>query len=66
MRAHVVCIAQMDGTKSLGYQAVEELLRAQATQSRLKRQFAMSSLKEECEQRKEKFLNEEVTIVKKY
>ena len=50
----------MDETKSLGYRAVEELLRAQATQARLRRQFVMSSLKEDCEKRKEEFLKEEV------
>ena len=52
----------MDETKSLGYRAVEELLKAQATQAQLKRQFAMSTLKEECEKRREKFLSEEVRI----
>ncbi len=53
-------IAQMDCTKSLGYRAVEELLRAQTTQSRLKRQFMMSSLKEESEKKREQFFKEEV------
>ncbi len=56
----IFLLAQMDETKSLGYRAVEELLRAQATQARLRRQFVMSSLKEDCKKRKEEFLKEEV------
>ena len=53
----------MDETKSLGYRAVEELLRAQRTQAQLKRQFVMASVKEECEKRREKFLAEEVCVI---
>lgn len=56
-------IAQMDETKSLGYRAVEELMRAQTTQAHLRRQFVMSSLKEEHENERKQFLNEEVYTV---
>lgn len=50
----------MDETKSLGYRAVEELIRAQTTQAQLKRQFVMSSLKEQSESTRKRFQNDEV------
>ena len=40
-------IAQMDMTKSPGYLAAEELLRAQATHVKLSRQFQEARLKEQ-------------------
>jgi chromosome segregation ATPase len=52
--------AQMDQSKSLGFRAVEELLKAQSTQSKLKRQCTMAHLKERSEEfRKEMLKNEE-------
>ena len=56
----------MDETKSLGYRAVEELIKAQSTQAQLKRHFVMANVKEECKERREKFLNQEVGYNKTY
>ena len=46
---HVLCIynvAQMDMTRSTGYRAVEELLKAQSTHMTLKRQFEEARVSE--------------------
>lgn len=50
----------MDQTKSLGYQAMEELLKAQRTHTQLKRQFAKAKLEEELSKKRELFQKIEV------
>ena len=50
----------MDESKSLAFRAVEELLKAQNTQSQLKRQFVMAQLKEESEIRQKEIIKLEV------
>ena len=53
-------IAQMDQTKSLAYQAMEELLKAQTTHCKLKRQFVLASTKEELNKSRKEFEKQEV------
>lgn len=56
-------IAQMDETKSLAFRALEELLRAQKTQSRLRRQFVMAQLKETAVAKREEITKREVHLL---
>ena len=53
-------IAQMDQSKSLAYQAMEELLKAQTTHCKLKRQFVLANTKEELNKRRKEFDRQEV------
>lgn len=55
-------IAQMDESKSLAFRAMEELLKAQSTQSQLKRQFVMAELRESITVKREQTLKQEVCI----
>jgi hypothetical protein len=52
--------AQMDMSKSTGYRAVEELLKAQSTQAALRRQFEEARLSEMTLAQREAFAAEEV------
>lgn len=56
------CTAQMDESKSLAFRAMEELLKAQNTRSKLTRQFTMAELRENLSTRREKVRNAEVSI----
>lgn len=55
----------MDESKSLAFRAMEELLKAQKTQSQMKRQFVMTQLKEESEIRKKELSKLEVQTLSK-
>ena len=58
-------LAQMDQTKSVAYQAVDELLKAQKTHTQLKRQFAVAKLKEDLNKKRQVFENYEVLSIRK-
>ena len=58
-------LAQMDQTKSVAYQAVDELLKAQKTHTQLKRQFAVAKLKEDLNKKRQLFENYEVLSIRK-
>ena len=61
----LIIVAQMDQTKSVAYQAVDELLKAQRTHTQLKRQFAVAKLKEELNKKRQVFENYEVLQIMK-
>lgn len=57
---HLGVLAQMDQSKSLQYQAMEELLRAQTTHCKLKRQFMIASTEDELRKSRREFEKQEV------
>lgn len=53
----------MDQKKSIAYQAMDELLKAQNTHVQLKRQFLVAKLNEELTSKRENFKQDEVQYI---